>query len=203
MKIRNRIPETNPERHIELINNQWVQLKEPQNLRKAILLSLPIMFLNVLITYGIIQISSPGSLIGIGISLNGFSVIIDLYDIIGLISLLLIHELLHLMFIPDFIRSNNTYLGITPFGGFVYTEEKISRPRYILITIAPFVLISIVAPLILGNTGLLTPLVTILILLNSMASSVDVLILILILSQVPANSNLRSDGTNTYWKIVE
>lgn len=201
--MRNKIPKTNPERHLELINNRWVQLKEPQNLRDAILLSLPIMFLNILITFEIIQIISPSSLIDIGISLNSFSIIIDLYDIIGLMLLLIIHELLHLMFIPKFIKSKNTYLGITPFGGFVYTEEKLSRSRYIIITVAPFVLISIIAPLILGNIGLLTPLVTILILLNSMASSVDILIFILILSQVPVNSNLRSNGMNTYWKIVK
>ncbi|WP_406661552.1 DUF3267 domain-containing protein [Methanolobus sp. ZRKC3] len=203
MQIRNKIPETDLEKHLELINSHWNQLKEPQNLMNAILLSIPIMFLNALITIGIIQVVSPSSLTDINISLRSLSITIDLYDIVGLILLLMIHELLHLIFIPNFTKSNNTYIGITPFGGFVYTEDKLLRLRYIIVTIAPFILISIIAPIILGNMGLLTPFIIFLILLNSMASSVDILIFILILFQVPSNSYLRSNGMNTYWKIVQ
>lgn len=203
MKISSKIPKMSSERHIELINDQWVQLKEPRNLITSMLWSIPIMFLNALVTIGIIHIIMPISLANFNINLGAFSVIIDLYDIIGLIILLMIHEFLHLILIPNFIRSDKTYVGITPLAGFVYTEEELSKSRYIIITIAPFVLISIIATVIFGSMGILTPLITILILLNSMASSVDILMLILILFQAPANSYITSNGMNTYWKLMQ
>ena len=201
MKITTKIPKKTPEKHIELINDKWVQLKEPKSLMTSMLVSFPIMILNALITIGIIHIIMPTSLAVFDINLYAFSVVIHLYDIIGLIILLMIHEILHLIFIPNFFKSDKTYIGLTPLAGFVYTEEYLSKSRYIIITIAPFVLISIIAPVILGTMGILTPLITILILLNSMASSVDILMLILILFQAPANSYINSNGMNTYWKL--
>jgi len=42
---------------------------------------------------------------------------------------------MHLIFIPNFIKSNKTYIGIVPFGGYVYTEEILTKTRYIIITI--------------------------------------------------------------------
>lgn len=47
--------------------------------------------------------------------------------------------------------------SMTVAGGVVATEEEILKSRYIFITIAPFMIISIILPLILGVFGLLTP----------------------------------------------
>ncbi|WP_246055223.1 DUF3267 domain-containing protein [Pseudalkalibacillus caeni] len=114
--------------------------------------------------------------------------------------LVVIHELLHLVFIPDFLKSKSTSVGLTIFGGFVYTEEEISKPRYILVTIAPFIILSVALPLFLGGLGWLTPTLKFVILLNALASSVDILNLIILLTQVPKNGKLRSNGMKTYWK---
>jgi hypothetical protein len=85
----------------------------------------------------------------------------------------------------------------------VLTEEEILKSRYIWITIAPFMIISIILPLILGGLGLLTPTLKFLIILNSMASSVDMLNLLLIIKQVSKNAILKSNGPYTYWKNIK
>ncbi|MGE7910544.1 DUF3267 domain-containing protein [Lysinibacillus xylanilyticus] len=98
------------------------------------------------------------------------------------------------------MKSEKTSVGLTLFGAFVMTEEKISKPRYTFITIAPFIIISVIFPLILSICGLLTTTIKFLIILNSMGSSVDLLNVLLIIKQVPKNATLTSNGANTYWK---
>ena len=113
------------------------------------------------------------------------------------------HEFFHLILIPNFAKSEKTFAGITLFGGFVVTEEEIARTRFILITVAPFVVISIILPILLGIFGLLTTTMKFLIILNAMASSVDLLTFFLVISQVPKNATLISNGPKTYWKYVQ
>ena len=92
-------------------------------------------------------------------------------------------------------------MGITYGGGFVYTEEQLTRTRYLIISFAPFIAISLILPFILGMLHLLSPLITGLLLLNSLGSSVDILIAVLVLMQVPSRAYLVANGRDTYWKI--
>ncbi|AAM04180.1 TPA: DUF3267 domain-containing protein [Methanosarcina acetivorans] len=197
------MPKTNPERKSELIASDWIQLREPQNIVSIGLLMVPIMALSALATVKIFNIFTAFSLADFGITSHGLSATISLKGFAGLMGLLLSHELLHLIFIPNFIRSEKTYLGITYYGGYVYSEESLPKLRYILITIAPFLIISAALPLILGFLGLLTPMAKILILLNSMGSCMDVMNLGFVLSQVPAAAYITCNGTETYWKRKE
>ncbi|MFF2175939.1 DUF3267 domain-containing protein [Lysinibacillus sp. NPDC058147] len=202
MKILNKLPKGNPNLHEDLIKNGWIPLKEPKNLTSAILLSIPLMIVASMISIGVINIFSSISLRDFGFTSGGISITINLSVILGIALLLIIHELLHLIFIPNFIRSEKTSVGLTLFGGFVITEEEISKSRYIFITIAPFIILSIILPLILSVFGLLTTTLKFLIILNSMGSSVDLLNL-LILKQVPKNATLKSNGSNTYWRKAQ
>ncbi|MFS0783442.1 DUF3267 domain-containing protein [Bacillus sp. 1P06AnD] len=201
MKISNKLPESNPSVHLELVKNNWIPMKEPKNLTSAILLSIPLMIASAFISIGIINIFSSISLSDFGIKSDAITITINLSIILWLFLLLVIHELIHLILIPNFVKSEKTYVGFTLFGGFVITEEEISKSRYIIITIAPFVIISIILPLVLSSLGLLTTTtLKFLIILNAMASSVDLLNLLLIIKQVPKNAILKSNGPNTYWK---
>nr|WP_277398416.1 DUF3267 domain-containing protein [Neobacillus citreus] len=193
------MPEFNEDVHLELIKSNWVPLKEPKHLVSAIFLSLPLMMINGLISRGIINLFSPLSLRDFGLHSDSISLTIDFGVIFLIIFLVILHELLHLIFIPNFIRSENTFIGLTWFGGFAATEEVISKSRFILITIAPFLIISVVLPVILGFFGLLTSTLKFLIIVNSLASSVDMLNLLLIMKQVPNNSILKNNGHKTYW----
>ncbi len=202
--MRYKFPPVNSERHSELITSNWIQLHEPKNIVSVILAAIPLMILNTLLSITVLGIFSPFSLADFGIDPSQtITLTIHLQDLAYLIGLVFIHELIHLVFIPDFLMSDKTFLGITYFGGFVYSEEVISKSRFILITLAPFVLLSIILPGILGALDLLNPLAKVLILLNAMSSSVDMLSLILILIQVPAGAYLTSNGIGTYWKKIE
>lgn len=158
------------------------------------------MLLNLLLTIAVFFLFQPLTWTELGIGQEGFQISIDLQAVAAFILLLVVHELLHLIMIPGFASSERTYAGITYMGGFVYSEEEIPKMRYLLVTILPFIVISLILPALLGIQGLLSPSLKILIMLNSMASSVDVLTFILVATQVPDGSCLTSNGARTYWK---
>jgi len=203
MKILNKLPKSNPNLHVDLIENGWIPMKEPKNLTSAILLSIPLMIVASMISIGVINIFSSISLRDFGFTSGGISITINFSVILGIVLLLIIHELLHLMFIPNFMKSEKTSVGLTLFGGFVVTEEEISKSRYMFITIAPFMILSIFFPLIFSAFGLLTTTLKFLIILNSLGSSVDLLNLLLIMKQVPKNATIKCNGPNTYWKNAQ
>ncbi|OXS68485.1 hypothetical protein B1B04_20365 [Lysinibacillus sp. KCTC 33748] len=200
MKLRNKLPQSDPNLHVELINNGWIPLKEPKNLISAILLSTPLMIVASMISIGVINIFSSIFLSDFGFSSGVITITINFSIILWLALLMIIHELLHLMFIPNFMKSEKISVGFTLFGAFVITEEEISKSRYIFITVAPFIILSIILPLILSVVGLLTTTLKFLVILNAMGSSVDLLNLLLIMKQVPKNATLTCNGPNTYWK---
>ena len=186
----------------DLIAGQWVKLEEPKNMLTVILASVPFMVLNATITLLIAGMFVPVSPEYFGIGGTSFSFQIDLLPLLfGVVGILAAHELVHVLCIPDFIRSDTTCMGITFGGGFVYTEEKLTRTRYLLISFAPFIVISLILPCILGMLHLLSPLILGLLVLNSLGSSVDILIAVLVLMQVPSTAYLVANGRDTYWKI--
>lgn len=202
MKIikRKQLPEFDEKLHQELIKNGWVPLKEPGSIAEAIIFSVPFMITNLFIAVMAIRIFSTVSLEEFGFTPDSFSITINLGVIVALILIIIIHELLHLIFIPNFTSSTKTYVGPAIFGGFVYTEEEIKKSRYILITVAPFITVSIILPIILGFCGILTSPLKLLILLNAMASSVDMLTLLIVIMQVPNKAKLKNNRPKTYWK---
>ncbi|KMZ44573.1 MULTISPECIES: DUF3267 domain-containing protein [Bacillales] len=202
MRITTKLPQYHENVHVELLRNEWVPLKEPQSLGMATLLSIPFMLINALIAFGIIHIFSPITLQDLGLTSDSLSISIDFGVIFSLLALVIIHECLHMIFIPNFLRSEKTWMGLTLFGGFVATEEKIPKARYILITVAPFILISVMLPFLLGFWGLFTTVLKFMILINAIASSVDMLNLFLVMKQVPKQASLISNGQKTYWKAL-
>ncbi|KAB8130502.1 DUF3267 domain-containing protein [Gracilibacillus oryzae] len=203
MKLLSKMPKSNPNLHSDLIHNGWIPLKEPKSSIIAFLLSLPLMIIGAIISIGIIDIISTISLSEFGLTFDSFSITIDIGIILMLATLLILHELLHLVFIPNFFTSAKTYVGITPLGGFVITEEEITKARYILISIAPFLIISIILPFVLSMLGILTTSWKVLIILNAMASSVDIFNLFLIMKQAPKDAILKSNGPSTYWRSMK
>lgn len=171
------------------------------------LAAVPLMILSALPSFKILDIFSPFSLADFGITPSQISVTIDLQDLVYFVGLsaviIFTHELLHLAFVPGFLTSDKAFLGITYFGGFAYSEEVLSKSRFILVLLAPFVIISIILPGILGALDLLSPLVKFMILLSAMGSGVDMLALVLVLTQVPAGAYLTCNGMRTYWKRID
>ncbi len=173
------------QKELGLTASQWVKLKEPKTMLTAILASIPFMALNATITLLIAGTFVPVSLEYFGLAGTSFSFQIDLLPLFGVVGILVAHELVHLLCIPDFIRSDTTFIGVTYGGGFVYTEEKLTWTRYLIISFAPFITISLILPVILGMLNLLSPLIVGVLILNSLGSSVDILVALLVLIQVP------------------
>ena len=138
MKIKNGFPKFDQEIHEKLLKDGWKELKEPKSLMSSVALSIPFMIINFLIGMWIMDISTSR------IATDQKIITIDVIYAAPLIILtsivvVIVHELIHLLFIPNFIKSDNTYIGFTYFGGYVYTKEALTKYRLCLILIAPFV----------------------------------------------------------------
>ncbi|HBI04031.1 MAG TPA: DUF3267 domain-containing protein [Paenibacillaceae bacterium] len=146
IKVIHKFPKTDEKTHFDLIQNGWIQLKEPKTLLITILASIPLMVINTLISLGVIHIFSDITFSEFGFTAGSFAITIRFDALIAILLTLVIHELIHLLFIPNFMKSKKTFIGLTFFGGYVYTEEEISKTRYIVISMAPFIILSIFLP---------------------------------------------------------
>lgn len=203
MKHIKNLPSTDNKISEKLIQGGWVRLKEPSSISKTILFSFPLMIINGIIAMTISFYLYPdiknilnGDTFSISIKLDLFSL---LY--IGIFILfMIVHEFIHGVFIPNGVKSDKVYWGINGLFAFVYTTEIIKKSRYIIISIMPFILLSILLPFILKFFGLLNGFTIALCVINAMGSSVDCFNILLILKQAPKGSYIISNGTETYFK---
>lgn len=204
MKFVKRIPQTDRELSAFLVSKGWKTIKEPSNLIHSLLYSIPFMIVNSIIAYLFIRpYYNPLVQVLQVIESSSISFVINIYTleyIIGIYILIVIHELIHALFIPDFLSSKETYWGLTVYGGFVCTTQKLTKVNLILICIAPFVILSIIMPLIFGILGIKNEFLFFLFILNAIASSIDILNMILVLFQVPQKSIIINNGFETYYQ---
>lgn len=204
MRYVKKMPSTDKELSNKLISEGWTKLKEPSNLGIATLLSLPFMFINGAVSLGIAfylntslkELLSTEQGLSLSFTVNLFTLI---YVVIILI-FMIIHEFMHACFIPNVLKSDKTYWGINGFFGFVFTTEKIKKGRFIIISIMPFILLSVVLPFILNILGWLNGYTILLCLINAMGSCVDCLNICLVAIQVPNGSHIVNNGFETYFK---
>ena len=119
-----------------------------------------------------------------------------------------LHELLHLVWHPRLGLSNQSVLVIWPtklrFG--VYYEGSMSRTRWLLMRIAPFIVLSLVPAGLLAifqNVPFNHTIKTffeVLLVVNGVGSGGDVIAIILVLFQVPPSALLCFRGGRAYWK---
>jgi hypothetical protein len=201
LKFVKNIPLTDKALTDKLVSDGWQKIKEPKNLLTSILVSIPFMLAAGIISGLVIcQFYNPFKELSSGLFSISISLDLKTLGYAGvLLAFILAHELIHAAFIPNFIKSKNTSLGIRGFGGFVSTTEIIPRGRFILISIAPYLLLSVVLPIVLGVLSLFNGFWMFLIILNAMGSSVDFLNAALILFQTPRNSYIVNNGFETYY----
>lgn len=203
MKFTRKIPATDTKLSKSLLKEGWHKLKEPSNLTFATILSLPFMLINTIIYFAIIfYLHQPfrdfWNSKEVGFTIN-ISLVPILLMLLGTLLLLIIHELIHAAFIPDVLKSTKTFWGFNGLFGFVYSTEKINKWRFILISIMPFILLSILLPFILNLFGWLNPYTIIICLINAAGSSVDSLNIFLVITQVPNRSKTIMNGMETYY----
>lgn len=207
MKYVKTLPATDKNLSKELIASGFKKIKEPKTLLSATLISLPIACIislsYIFIIYKFFQpfqkyIDSIFNTTTFNITFNISKLIFYILIFLVLIST---HEFIHLVCIPNFLKSEKTYWGITFYGGFVATTEKLSKSRFVIISIMPFLFISIIFPLIMALLGFLSNSIIFFCFINAAASSVDILNLFIILFQVPNNSHIVNNGNETYYKL--
>lgn len=198
------LPATDLTTSKKLSNEGWTKIKEPSSLSAMFLFSLPFMLVNALITGGLIYLLYPpmGELFlsdanfSFTVTLNIFSLVY----VVGFVGFIMIHELIHAVFIPNAFRSSKTLWGIIGLGVFIYTTETISKRRFIMISIMPYIVLSLLFPLVLSILGGLNGYTILLCLINAMGSSVDFLNGYLILVQVPDDALILSNGRETCYR---
>lgn len=202
MKYAKRIPPVDEELKASLLGSGWVEIKGPSTLLSAILFSIPFMLFNVFTSFMIIYLLEPnlGQTILSFFPSGEWSLTIRFDYVIYLYLTVLIHELIHLVLIPGFLSSDKTLFGIKPWGGFVYTSEIINKKRFLLISVAPFIVISLILPFILSIGGFLNSFIIFLVLLNALASSVDIMNAFVFSIQVPGKAMIINNGFESYYR---
>lgn len=206
MKYSKKIPRVDKELSNKLTLEGWTKIKEPTNLSTAILCSIPFMFINGVISMAIAFylytplkefFNSSAPVFRVSISADIFTMI---YQIVVILLFMVLHEFLHACFIPNVLKSDKTYWGINGIVGFVFTAEKIKKGRFLIISIMPFIILSLILPFILSSLGWLNGFTIILCLINSMGSCVDFLNICLVVFQIPNGSYIVNNGFETYFK---
>lgn len=207
MRFARKLPNADKELSARLVGEGWNKLNEPKSLSMAALASLPFLVLGIAVCYLLVSRFNNDFAVFFENLENGSLLLsINLAYVLGNVLLtylfVVLHELLHLVFVPNFLKSSNTVFGITLWGGFVSTTEQMTKRRFMLISITPFVLLSLVLPALLGIFKVLTGFLAFLALLNAAASCVDLLNVFLIAVQVPNKSSIVNNGFETFHKIV-
>ncbi|WP_326910252.1 DUF3267 domain-containing protein [Sedimentibacter sp. MB31-C6] len=205
MRYIKKIPSTDKELSEKLISEGWEKIKEPSNLGIATLLSVPFMLINGIISIVILFFLYHPLQEFIYNSKQGFNISFTINQstliyVVIFFLFMIIHEFLHACFIPNFLKSEKTYWGINGLFGFVYTTEKIKKSRFLIISIMPFLLLSIILPFILKDLGWLNEFTIFLCFVNSVGSCVDCLNICIVGIQVPNNSYIVNNGFETYFK---
>jgi len=203
MKYVKRSPQTDRELSALLVAEGWNKIKEPSSFIHSLLLSIPFMAVNGIITYLFIgPFYNPFIQVIQLIESSSISFAINIYTLeylMGIYVMIVIHEFIHAVCIPHFLRSNETYWGLKIYGGFVCTTQKLTKGNYILISITPFLILSVIVPLIIGVLGIKSEFLFFLFFLNAIASSIDILNMVLILFQTPQKSIIINNGFETYY----
>lgn len=203
MKYVSEMPKEDPKRCEELVDQGWSFLKEPKHMTAAILISLPFGFVGSYL--GIIAfpevrayMSEIFNKIATG---QDLALWINAQYIIDIYGYIILHELIHVAFVPNFWKSDKTYFTVHLWGGMMNTEEELSKSRFIAISLMPYLLLTFALPALLIWGGLPISLITLLIVVNGFGSCMDLFGICLIAYQVPNGATIRNVGMKTLYKL--
>ncbi|MDO4720377.1 MAG: DUF3267 domain-containing protein [Peptostreptococcaceae bacterium] len=201
MKKIKKIPSESPLRTQMLLEDGWQPLKEPPSMPVLIALALPISFLLLYAAGSWLAFLFPEFRSSLNFSKITFR--IDwkfLFYIMGIFFCTFVHEFLHLLMIPNVFQSEKTFWGLNGFFGFVYSEEILTKSRFMLVSIMPLILLSFILPLLLRLSGIYRGYFMLLFMINAAGSCVDVFNMLLVAFQVPQGGHVVGNGPTTYYR---
>lgn len=122
--------------------------------------------------------------------------------------LIMVHELIHAVFYPGYGLSKATLIGCWPSRMlfYAYHDGAVTRNRFLLVFVTPFLLISVL-PLLIAAWIRLPEMVTSILawfsIWNALFACGDVLGFLLILCQVPRRALVRNKSWRTFWQPTE
>lgn len=205
LKYLRKVSKTDLELSNELSFKRWVKLKEPKNFKMSLLLIIPFAFTNTMLSFIVLMsFNNPIRKVMNNFSSSYISKYLNLYTfviiIISAILVMIVHKLLHIIFIPRFRNTDNIFWKYSVFGISFVTKEKLLKKRYIVVSLMPFFIISIMLPILFGVFNLINWTIIFLAIFNALISSIDVLKLYLIIIQVPKNSYIIRLKKSIYYK---
>lgn len=207
MKYIKKIPEENEKYTEELLKTGWKKLKEP-SLTTSMMISFPISIFLIFLNIKYLQyFFSPLKEI-MNNRGNGFVMEIKLgiwkliFYLLMTIVFFILHEFVHLMLMPNFLKSERTFWGMRATYFFAFTEEEMSKFRMMTVLIAPLVLLSFILPVFLNMLGIMNGFTVFLCIVNAGGSYLDVFFIILILFRIPNGSIVKNNGVVTFYKKI-
>jgi len=187
----------------------WVELKEPKPHTLVLVGSLLGVPLAVAIAFGWEHLVGDLSLSlqpNLGVTGNTGKIVLAFVPLALLVvffaMLIIVHELCHAFCTPHFGLSKDTVIGAWPkkllfYAGYM---QEMSRTRFLVMSAAPFLILSLL-PLIVSVLFQASHVFwSILSTVNALLCGGDLIILYLILTQLPANSVIRNQGWNSWWR---
>lgn len=171
----------------------WRPLREPRKITLVILLALPLGFLAAaLFAFAALLLSTGDELV----------VTLDTASLLALVLLIPVHELMHALVVPGSLASAHLVLGFWPRSllPYVHYEQELARSRFLLVTLAPLVVLSVLSLVLLRLFPALESFWLVFGLANALGSGGDLLAAGLVLVQVPRRAQLRNCGWLTYWR---
>jgi hypothetical protein len=195
---------TNPDFHPE--QGDWRRLREP-NFVAFYALALPVAAATfVALTIAISSVGDESAKIVIkpGDVTPGRVAVAIVLVILSFFGALAIHEFVHLLAHPQLGLSDDSVIGVWPTRGVAYAhyDGEITRNRFLFVIALPFILLSIVPVIFFHLTGHVVMWLAVLALFNGIGSCFDLLVIVILLTQLPSKSVLRNSGWDTYWRTI-
>jgi hypothetical protein len=111
------------------------------------------------------------------------------------------HEALHLLGFPKFGFDSKTIIGFWPEFGSPYVQylSPMQRNRFLLSTILPFLVLTLLPLFLLTGSSKLTAYLSWISVLNSVGAGSDLLIFMKVAMQVPKDSYIMESHDSVYW----
>jgi hypothetical protein len=187
----------------------WLGIREPRPLFMNVL-ALPVAFLLVSLTNGLLSLAWEGGPVVILLSSEVESAPPTFLLMVAILFLSIpAHELAHALTHPHFGSSSKSILGLWLSRGLFYAhyEGEMSRNRFLAILAMPFLILSLLPVAIIALIGSSVPItfpriLVIVALVNSVLASGDAVGVALLLSQIPSAAVVRNKGWKSFWKRI-
>lgn len=125
--------------------------------------------------------------------------------VLGLATLIAVHELLHAVTFPGWGLTRETLIGVWPARLLFYAAYlgPLSKPRFLWVFAMPFLILSLVPLVVCAAFQTASAAVAILSIVNGACACGDLLGIGLIGWQVPRRALVRNQGWQTWWKVPQ